>query len=85
MAACRCRTHVIERLNEAFRRRVKTHGALPTAPTAERLVDGLLLTGHIRMRRLDGWRERPAILRPWRRPSPREGGGQRSGRLPIAS
>jgi transposase-like protein len=54
-------TNAIERLNEEFRRRVKTQGALPTAQTAELLFYGLLLTGQIRMRRLDGWREMPAI------------------------
>jgi transposase-like protein len=41
-------TNVIERLNEEFRRRVKTQGALPT---------------EIRLRRLDGWRQIPAMLR----------------------
>lgn len=50
-------TNAIERLNEEFRRRVKTQGALPTTDTAELLFYGLLLTGQIRMRRLDGWRQ----------------------------
>ncbi len=50
-------TNAIERLNEEFRRRVKTQGALPTAQTAELLFYGLLLTGQIRTRRIDGWRE----------------------------
>lgn len=54
-------TNAIERLNEEFRRRVKTQGALPTAQTAELLFYGLLLTGQIRMRRIDGWREIAAI------------------------
>jgi transposase-like protein len=54
-------TNAIERLNEEFRRRVKTQGALPTAQTAEMLFYGLLLTGHIRMRRLDGWQHLGAI------------------------
>lgn len=54
-------TNAIERLNEEFRRRVKTQGALPTAQTAEGLLYGLLLTGQIRMRRIDGWQEMQAI------------------------
>lgn len=54
-------TNAIERLNEEFRRRVKTQGALPTAQTAELLFYGLLLTGQIRMRRLDGWRQLQVI------------------------
>jgi len=58
---CARTTNAIERLNEEFRRRVKTQGALPTAQTAESLLYGLLLTGQIRMRRLDGWREMQAI------------------------
>jgi transposase-like protein len=54
-------TNAIERLNEEFRRRVKTQGALPTAQTVEVLFYGLLVTGQIRMRRIDGWRQLPAI------------------------
>jgi transposase-like protein len=54
-------TNAIERLNEEFRRRVKTQGALPTAQTAALLFYGLLLTGQIRMRRIDGWRQISAI------------------------
>jgi len=54
-------TNVIERLNGEFRRRVKTQGALPTAETVEVLLYGLLLTGQIRMRRIDGWPHLGAI------------------------
>lgn len=54
-------TNAIERLNEEFRRRVKTQGALPTAQTADVLLYGLLLTGQIRMRRIDGWQRLNAI------------------------
>ncbi|MGH7254605.1 MAG: IS256 family transposase, partial [Nitrospirales bacterium] len=54
-------TNAIERLHGEFRRRVKTQGALPTAQTAEVLLYGLLLTGQIRMRRLDGWQQLSAI------------------------
>lgn len=50
-------TNVIERLNGEFRRRVKTQGSLPDAQAAERLLFGLLVSGQIRMRRINGWRE----------------------------
>ena len=56
-------TNVIERLNEEFRRRVKTQGALPTEDAALVLLFGLVVSGQIRLRRLDGWRQIPAILR----------------------
>ena len=48
-------TNAIERLNEEFRRRVKTQGSLPTTQAAELLLFGLVLSGQIRMRRIDGW------------------------------
>jgi hypothetical protein len=56
-------TNVIERPNEEFRRRVKTRGALPTEEAALVLLFGLVISGQIRLRRLDGWRQIPAILR----------------------
>jgi Transposase, Mutator family len=55
-------TNVIERLNEEFRRRVKTQGALPTEDAALVLLFGLVISGQIRLRRLDGWRHIPAML-----------------------
>jgi transposase-like protein len=54
-------TNAVERLNGEFRRRVKTQGAVPTAQTADVLLYGLLLTGQIRTRRIDGWQQRDAI------------------------
>jgi putative transposase len=56
-------TNVIERLNEEFRRRVKTQGSLPTEDAALVLLVGLVVSGQIRLRRLDGWRQIPATLR----------------------
>ena len=50
-------TNVIERLNGEFRRRVKTQGSLPDAQAAERLLFGLLISGQIHMRRINGWKE----------------------------
>jgi transposase-like protein len=50
-------TNAIERLNGEFRRRVKTQGSLPDAHAAERLLFGLILSGQIKMRRIDGWHD----------------------------
>jgi putative transposase len=50
-------TNAIERLNGEFRRRVKTQGSLPSAQAAELLLFGLIISGQIRMRRIDGWRD----------------------------
>lgn len=50
-------TNAIERLNGEFRRRVKTQSSLPDTSAAERLLFGLIISGQIRMRRIDGWRD----------------------------
>ena len=50
-------TNVIERLNGEFRRRVKTQGSLPTAQAAEVLLFALIMSGQIRVRRIDGWQD----------------------------
>ena len=50
-------TNAIERLNGEFRRRVKTQSSLPDARAAERLLFGLIISGQIQMRRIDGWRD----------------------------
>jgi len=50
-------TNAIERLNGEFRRRVKTQSSLPDAGAAERLLFGLIISGQIQMRRIDGWRD----------------------------
>jgi putative transposase len=50
-------TNAIERLNREFPRRVKTQGSLPSAQAAELLMFGLIISGQIRMRRIDGWQD----------------------------
>ena len=45
---------MIERLHEEFRRRVKTQGRLPTEDAALVLLFGLVASGQIRLRRLNG-------------------------------
>jgi transposase-like protein len=48
-------TNVIERLNEEFRRRVKTQGSFPTEESAIVLLYSLVASGQINLRRLDGF------------------------------
>ncbi len=56
-------TNVIERLNEEFRRRVKTQGSLPTEDAAVTLLFSLVASGQIQLRRIDGWRTIATVLR----------------------
>jgi hypothetical protein len=58
---------VIKRLHEEFRRRVKTQSSLPTEDAALVLLFSLVASGRIRLRRLDGWRDIPAVLSQRRR------------------
>jgi putative transposase len=62
-------TNVIERLNEEFRRRVKTQGALPTDDAAVTLLFSLVASGQITLRKLDGWRRLAAVIRQRLRPA----------------
>lgn len=48
-------TNVIERVNEEFRRRVKTQSSLPTDDAAGVLLFGLVVSGQIKLRRIDGY------------------------------
>ena len=56
-------TNIIERLHEEFRRRVKTQGSLPGEEAALVLLFSLVVSGQIKLRRLDGWRTLAAVLR----------------------
>src|SRR6267378_2091788 len=55
-------TNALERINEEFRRRTKTQGLLPTEDAVLLLLFGLLRSGHITLRRLDGWQEIPSSV-----------------------
>ena len=55
-------SNAIERVNEEFRRRVKTQGALPNVASGLKLLYGLVAGGAINLKRIDGWRELPAIV-----------------------
>jgi hypothetical protein len=50
-------TNAIERLQQEFRRRVKTQGALPNETAALHLMFGLFASGQIRLRRIKGFRD----------------------------
>lgn len=47
-------TIAIERLNEEFRRRIKTQTVLPTPETVPMLFWALMASGQIQMRKVDG-------------------------------
>jgi putative transposase len=51
-------TNTIERLHEEFRRRVNTQGSLPSEDTAIVLLFSLVAGGQIKLRKIDGWRNR---------------------------
>ena len=55
-------TNALERVNGEFRRRTKTQASLPSEQAVLLLLFGLLKTGYVRMRRINGWRDmRPRI------------------------
>jgi hypothetical protein len=56
-------TSLIEQLNEEFRWRVKTQGSLPSEDATLVLLFGLVASGQIRLRRIDGWRTIAGVLR----------------------
>jgi transposase-like protein len=52
-------TNALERINQEFRRRTKTQASLPSEMAVLLLLYGLLRSGQIRSRRIDGWQELP--------------------------
>ena len=57
-------TNAIERLNEEFRRRIKTQTVLPCAETVPMLLWALLASGQITMRKIDGWQTLDKPIEP---------------------
>jgi len=55
-------TNTIERLHEEFRRRVKRQGSPPSEDAALILLFSLVVSGQIKLRRIDGWRKIAAVL-----------------------
>jgi putative transposase len=54
-------TNALERINEEFRRRTKTQASLPSQDAVLLLLFGLLRSGQIRLRAIDGWQEMRAV------------------------
>lgn len=52
-------SNVIERLNGEFRRRTKTQGSFPTEESALVILFGLVASGTIQMRKIDGYYRMP--------------------------
>jgi transposase-like protein len=50
-------TNVIERINQEFRRRVKTQVCFPTETSVLLVLFGLVASGMIRMRKMDGYQD----------------------------
>jgi transposase-like protein len=56
-------TNALERINEEFRRRTKTQASLPSSDAVVLLLFGLLRSGAIKLRTIDGWKEMPQALK----------------------
>jgi transposase-like protein len=56
-------TNAVENLNREFRRRTKTQGSFGTEDAALTLLYGLVAFGQIRLHKIDGYRQLPALLR----------------------
>jgi transposase-like protein len=54
-------TNALERINEEFRRRTKTQASLPSQDAVLLLLFGLLRSGQIKLRAIDGWQEMKAV------------------------
>jgi putative transposase len=54
-------TNALERINEEFRRRTKTQASLPGQEAVLLLLFGLLRSGQVKLRKLDGWHEMEAV------------------------
>ena len=48
-------TNALERINGEFRRRTKTQASLPGQDAVLLLLFGLLRSGHVKLRKIDGW------------------------------
>ena len=50
-------TNALERINGEFRRRTKTQASLPAQDAVLLLLFGLLRSGQVKLRKIDGWQE----------------------------
>lgn len=56
-------TNALERINEEFRRRTKTQASLPSSDSVVLLLYGLLRSGAIKLRTIDGWKDMPQTMK----------------------
>lgn len=56
-------TNALERINEEFRRRTKTQASLPGQDAVLLLLFGLMRSGHIQLRALDGHEDMKEVKR----------------------
>jgi putative transposase len=54
-------TNALERINGEFRRRTKTQSSLPSCEAVLLLLFGLLRSGAVKLRRMDGWEDLPNV------------------------
>jgi transposase-like protein len=57
--------NALERINEEFRRRTKTQASLPSQDAMLLLLFGLLRTGQVKLRKIDGGDEMKAVKAAW--------------------
>lgn len=57
-------TNAIERMQEEFKRRIKTQCVLLCSEAASMLFWALLASGQITLRKVDGWRSLAEALKP---------------------
>jgi putative transposase len=56
-------TNALERINGEFRRRTKTQASLPGQDAVLLLLFGLLRSGHVKLRKIDGWEEMERVAK----------------------
>jgi putative transposase len=56
-------TNALERINGEFRRRTKTQASLPGQDAVLLLLFGLLKSGHVKLRKIDGWQEMERVTK----------------------
>jgi transposase-like protein len=58
-------TNPLENLNREFRRRTKTQASFSTDEAAVTLLFGLVASGQIQLRRIDGYKKLPEVIESW--------------------
>ena len=56
-------TNALERINGECRRRTKTQASLPGQEAVLLLLFGLLRSGHVKLRKIDGWEEMERVAK----------------------